>query len=348
MKRQNQAETTLCIRIELGDENLDVAACEELAERVVAEAMDCGLLGVVEESGAGVAPCASDVGAASSSDLRAPRSELLSASHFGAPQDASSISQKPCKVLLLYVLREQASALREIVASVVGTHGVVCAAQSVEDQDWSTYWARDFAPIEVSPQLVICPSFVACPTKAGQKRLTIDPGQAFGTGRHESTFLALQALDSLHAVLGSRTTVLDVGTGSGVLALAALLLGAGHATGFDIDPLSPPAAFENAQKNGLADRFEVFAGTHESLVRGRRYALVLANMLRTETEPLLEFIAERVAFDGRVVFSGLLASERERFTKSLAAVGLIVEREFVRADADGIEWLGLIVAPAVA
>lgn len=313
---QRASETTLCIRVELSSERLDAAACEELAERVVAEAMDGGLLGVVEEPVAGAAV-------------------------------ALSSSEKPCKVLLLYVSLAQASALREAVLSVVGAHGVVREPESVEEQDWSTYWSRDFAPIEVSPQLVICPSFVECPVKAGQKRLTIDPGQAFGTGRHESTFLALQALDAIHTALGPRTTLLDVGTGSGVLALAALLLGAGHATGFDIDPLSPPAALENAQKNGLAGRFEAFAGTHEALAPGRRYTIVLANMLRTETEPLLGFIAERVALDGRVVFSGLLASERERFTKSLGEVGLIVEREFVRADADGTEWLGLIAAPAV-
>lgn len=321
LRTKRKGETTVCIRLEFGAaalagaSALDAEACEALAERSVAEAMDCGLLGVVEES---------------------------------LPALASQPSEKPYKVLLLYLPVSQASALREAVLSVVGTHALVGEPEVVEDQDWSSYWSRDFAPIEISPRLVICPSFIECSQKSGQAQLTIDPGQAFGTGRHESTFLALQALDSLHATLGPRTTVLDVGTGSGVLALAALLLGAGSATGFDIDPLSPEAALENAQKNGLAERFEVFAGTHAALAPGIRYKIVLANMLRSETEPLLSFIAERTALDGCTVFSGLLASERERFARSLEAVGLMVEREFLRADADGTEWIALIAIPAVA
>src|SRR5207249_3755458 len=119
--------------------------------------------------------------------------------------------------------------------------------------------------IEVSERLRIRASFEPSPPRAGQRDLVIDPGQAFGTGGHESTRLALAWIDDLRGELGAPPGILDVGTGTGVLALAALALGARRAVACDVDPLAAAAARANARANGLAAQLDVFAGSPEAL-----------------------------------------------------------------------------------
>lgn len=215
-------------------------------------------------------------------------------------------------------------------------------AEPVAGDDWSEAWKAGLTAVEVSPRLRVRPSFVAEEPRAGRTELVIDPGQAFGTGGHESTRLALEALDRL-APLAARTRVLDVGAGTGVLALAALRLGAGRAVAFDLDPLAAPAVRENAANNALAAGVACFTGPIEALA-APPFDLVLANLLRSELLPVLGPIAERLAPGGRAVFSGLLALERAEFTNALAEHGLAVRGEHTRADASGAVWLALVTS----
>ena len=213
------------------------------------------------------------------------------------------------------------------------------AAEPVSTRDWSEAWKEGLEPVVVSPRLVVRPSFCE-PVVGSTAEVVIDPGQAFGTGGHASTRLALEWVDALAPTLpGAR--VLDAGCGSGVLALAALRLGAECALGFDLDPLAAAAARENARVNGLGGKLTLFTGPLDAL-EAPPFDLVLANMLSREFLPLAGALAERTRRGGAIVFSGLLASEREPVTRALAAAGLDTVDERSERDANDDEWLALL------
>ena len=117
---------------------------------------------------------------------------------------------------------------------------------SVDQEEWATAWQKYYHPIKVGKRVVICPEWEECDTAPDEVKVTLNPGMAFGTGTHETTALCLEALDELTQG-GER--VLDIGTGSGILAIAALKLGAACAEGVDIDPMCVRTAGENAALN---------------------------------------------------------------------------------------------------
>lgn len=241
--------------------------------------------------------------------------------------------------LRLYTVQERVAELRGALAAACGAQVTFGAAEPLSAVDWSQAWKDGLEPVIVSPRLVVRPSFCA-PVAGSAAEVVIDPGQAFGTGGHASTRLALEWVDALAPSLpGAR--VLDAGCGSGVLALAALRLGAQQALGFDLDPLAPAAALENAQANGLAGRLQVFTGPLDAL-SGPPFDLVLANMLSSEFLPLAAGLAAQTAAQGAVVFSGLLAEEREKVAAALAAAGLRVVEERGQRDPNGDLWLALL------
>jgi ribosomal protein L11 methyltransferase len=210
--------------------------------------------------------------------------------------------------------------------------------------DWSESWKRELGPIEISPALRVRPSFTPAPLPAGQRELLIDPGQAFGTGAHESTHLALEWVAALAPGLDAGVRVLDVGTGSGVLALAALCLSDARAVVFDLDPLAGSAARDNAAINGLADRFAGFTGPLGALRGGEHFELVVANLLASELRPIFDPLMERVAPAGRLVLSGLLVSECAPLLARSEAAGLRLEGERRREDGSGVAWASLCMA----
>ncbi|MAE93662.1 MAG: 50S ribosomal protein L11 methyltransferase [Deltaproteobacteria bacterium] len=211
----------------------------------------------------------------------------------------------------------------------------------VPEQTWSEAWKEGLEPIAISPRLVVTPSFRPVPARAGQRVLEIDPGQAFGTGGHASTRLALELLAALpeEALRGARA--LDVGCGTGVLALAALALGAGEAVALDLDPLATTASRENARRNGLEGSLRVFNGPVASLC-DEPFSLVLANMIRSELFPVLPELARRCAPGGLVVVSGLLLEEEERAVEALGELGLGIAMRLDRSDHLGDHWLGAV------
>ncbi len=241
--------------------------------------------------------------------------------------------------LLLYMPAGESRRVRAAVASVVpeGMEGPF----PVEATDWSARWKADLVPIVVSERLLVRPSFVAQRPAPGQHELVIDPGQAFGTGGHESTLLALEALDGLGDRLCDAPRVLDVGTGTGILALAALRLGAASAVGLDLDPLAAEAARHNAAVNGLSERLHLFTGPIDAVAE-LGFALVLANLLRRELLPLMDAIARRVDAGGRAVFAGLLARERSEIEAAARRVGLEPVAALQRDDANGERWVAIV------
>ena len=198
----------------------------------------------------------------------------------------------------------------------------------VPDRDWNAEWEASLRPIMVGP-FVIAPSWAEVDV-GGRTLLRIDPKMAFGTGYHETTRICLRLL----ARADVRGRVLDVGTGTGVLALAALSLGADGALGVDIDPWSVTNGAENAALNGLADRFEGREGSLDA-VPERDFDVVICNTIRSILLPLLPGLTVRAAPGAPLVVSGLLRSERDAALSAFADLGYHLADE-----ASENEWWG--------
>lgn len=175
--------------------------------------------------------------------------------------------------------------------------------EQLADRAWEREWLKDFKPMRFGRRLWVAPTHIDV-NEPDAVVLKLDPGLAFGTGTHETTALCLQWLDQ-QEIAGK--TVLDYGCGSGILAIAALLLGAGHADAFDIDPQAITATTDNAQHNAVSDR--LFA----SIVapRAGKYDIVLANILAEPLKELAGEICERLKDDGSLVLSGILSHQAE-------------------------------------
>jgi len=246
--------------------------------------------------------------------------------------------------LLLYAPAARADAVARAVTEALGARAALGAREAVPEHDWSARWRDGLAAVVISPRLAIRPSFVDFAPGPGQHVVVVDPGQAFGTGGHASTRLALGLLDAFAAARAPGWSVLDVGTGSGVLALAALGLGAARALGCDLDRVALGEARSNAGVNGLAGRLTLFAGTLDALGHAR-FDAVLANLLRRELAPLLPALARLVAPGGVVILSGLLLEERAGLEAALAREGLRVAQVREADDPAGDRWLGLTATP---
>ena len=216
-------------------------------------------------------------------------------------------------------------------------------AVPVPQLDWSQHWKRAHPAIAVSPRLLLRPSFDTTQPLPGQRVLTIDPGQVFGTGVHESTRLALECIDARAAELSAGSRVLDVGTGTGVLALAALSLGCGFACGLDVDPLAGEEARRNARRNDLSGQLVLFTGTPDALLPDARFELVVANMLWSEIQPLLPALALHMRVGGPLIVSGLQERQPAGLERAAAGLGLRVDLTRQRVDASGARWTALVM-----
>jgi len=200
------------------------------------------------------------------------------------------------------------------------------------DRAWEREWLKDFRPMRFGERLWICPGGMTPPPEATPAPVIVwlDPGLAFGTGTHATTALCLTWLDGA-ALAGAR--VLDVGCGSGILAVAALRLGAAHAHGLDIDPQALTATADNAARNEVTARLSIAAA---DAPRDAGYDAVLANILAEPLIALAAKIASACRAGGTIVLSGLLTAQTDAVTAAyLPWFDMEVPRE-----RDG--WVGLV------
>lgn len=181
-------------------------------------------------------------------------------------------------------------------------------------------WQEFFKPAQVSPRFWIHPPWDRPEVDA--LRIEIDPGMAFGTGTHETTRLCLRFIDALGDLQGQR--VFDVGTGSGVLVIGALMVGAESAYGLDYDPDAVREARRNAETNGVGDRARFEVGTLD--VADARYELVVANILPHVLLAMADALAASVAPRGKLILSGIPAGQHEDLVAAFEARGLVQER----------------------
>lgn len=191
------------------------------------------------------------------------------------------------------------------------------------DRDWEREWMDGFTPLKMGQRLWIVPSWHEAPEPEAVN-LLLDPGLAFGTGTHPTTALCLEWLDGL-AVAGEldAKAILDVGCGSGILAIAALRLGADRAVGTDIDPQALQASRDNAERNAIAEA-RLTLCYPEQLAEGP-FPVVVANILAGPLVELSPTIAGQVAPGGRLVLSGILAQQADEVLDAYAAQGLAME-----------------------
>ncbi|AOS96774.1 Ribosomal protein L11 methyltransferase [Microbulbifer aggregans] len=178
--------------------------------------------------------------------------------------------------------------------------------EQLEDKDWEREWMSHYKPIQCGEQLWICPSWCE-PPQPDAVNLMLDPGLAFGTGTHPTTFLCLQWL-SREPVEGK--SAIDFGCGSGILGIAALLLGASAARGTDIDPQALLASRENAARNGVApERFPVYLPEQ---MPDEPADIMLANILAGPLVELAPHLLALTRVGGRLCLSGVLASQADQ------------------------------------
>ncbi len=196
--------------------------------------------------------------------------------------------------------------------------GVELTARPFYEQDWSESWRQFFGVVETGGRIVVVPSWVEHEPGPDQIAIRLDPGQAFGTGHHETTRLCLRALED---AIRPGSSVLDVGTGSGILAIAAALLGASEVSGIDIDPVAVDVARQNAAENGLDGRLQLRAGTLKA-DHAVAYDVVVANINRDANVSLARAFGDVVKPGGMLIVSGFLAEDVGAVTGAMNAAGL--------------------------
>lgn len=190
------------------------------------------------------------------------------------------------------------------------------ASESVQQEDWETSWKKYYHPIEIGTRLAIAPTWEDYTSSRTVIRL--DPGMAFGTGTHETTALCLSVLDE--RVQGGER-MLDIGTGSGILAVGALMLGAREALGVDIDPMCVRTANENAARNGVEGSFTAAAGDLAAMASGT-YDIITANIVADAIIRLAPDVLPLLAPEGFFVASGILQERAQEVKTELEKAGL--------------------------
>ena len=219
---------------------------------------------------------------------------------------------------------------------VPGADEVTWGWERIEGEEWLDSWKKYFHPFSPSARLWITPTWEEVrPPKEGVETIRIDPGRAFGTGGHETTKLVLSLIDDL-LVRDPAPSMLDVGCGSGILSIAALLLGVGEVLAMDIDPNAVEVAGENAALNGVDGRLSLYSGDLRGI--DGKWPLVVANILYQIIMGLAPTLAEKTAPGGTLIISGLLSIEGEAALEIFGGLGFtLTERR------DLGEWCALVL-----
>lgn len=268
--------------------------------------------------------------------LPAHAEEFLAVALEGWPVLGCQVEDAGSDVDITVFLEEgNAGAVPAVTEGLIALGGSGLGTGHFAEQDWLAEYRRYAAPRALGRSFWVDPDPLGpTPPPPGRVHLIIEPRRAFGTGSHESTQLVLLMLEEL-PVAGRN--VLDVGTGSGILALAAMGLGAGRAVGFDIDLDAVFIARQTIAEQPGKPVVVLFAGPVTALRRGTGFDLVLANMIPNHFEPLLRDLRGLITAGGRLVLSGLMADQLASVEAELDRHGLAVERTRELG-----EWVALV------
>ncbi len=213
--------------------------------------------------------------------------------------------ENPTSEFISAITRQVSSYLNEL-ASIFQVEIPTLESAVLEDEDWGSNWKKHFSPFAIIPELIIKPTWEDYAPGAGEVVIEMDPGMAFGTGHHATTSLCMNFIRSI--VEKKPGKVLDVGTGTGILAMAAALFGAHDVLAIDNDPEAVSAAFENVSQNNLQQKIAVEITPLEELQGA--YSLVVANIIHDVLVLMVRDLTRLTAKGGALVLSGILQGEQ--------------------------------------
>jgi ribosomal protein L11 methyltransferase len=256
------------------------------------------------------------------------------ASNFLIEQDSPGIRQETVKgiagckrerLIAYYAKDREFQAIRKKIKRYLGS---ICKShrtdfkltvRTIREEKWAEAWKENFKPIEVTPRLVIKPPWENWPEKPGQIVIEIDPGMAFGTGTHPSTQMCLQFMEEVIPSFPGVPSVLDVGTGSGILSIAARKMGVKKITAIDIDPVAIGCARGNARANRAGGGIVFHLGSPEDLQAS--FDLVVANLLPQELLIVAPTLARLLAHSGKLIISGFLVNQKREMAAAFGKQG---------------------------
>lgn len=214
----------------------------------------------------------------------------------------------------------------------------IAEAVGVNDADWNENWKKYFKATEIGERLAIVPSWEKYDNKQNRTLLHIDPGAAFGTGTHATTSLCLEPLEKISA---EGKTTLDIGCGSGILAIASVLLGCESAVGVDIDAQSVKTAKENAEINGIENRTEFIVGDLAEKITDK-YDIVCANIVADVIIRLFDNVRDYMKADARLLISGIIDIRADEIERQAEKHGFKIIQRCVRENwhAYMLEYIG--------
>ena len=204
-----------------------------------------------------------------------------------------------------------------------------------ENMDWLSKWKEHIKPIKISQKLIIKPTWKKVEPKPGRIIIEIDPGMAFGTGSHASTMMCLKAADKLSRVIRGRS-ILDVGTGSGILAIAAAKFGAKKAVGLDIDPEALMVARKNVRLNNVIKKVKITAKPLEKIKK--LFSVAFANIIAEELIKIAHLLKARLTHNGFLILSGILQEIAEEVEVVYKKLGFRLFKTYTKG-----EWVCLVL-----
>ena len=216
--------------------------------------------------------------------------------------------------------------------------------ESIEADNWTEQWKSAFPPQRIGKRLVIAPTWDDIVPQPSEVFIRLDPGMAFGTGQHATTQLALELLE---IAIADTDVVADIGTGSGILSIAAAKLGAKRVDAVDLDETTIPIAQSNIQLNKVDSVIRLYQGDGLNALERQKYPLIIANILTKVLLPMIPRCPKFLEPGGRLILSGILATETQQIEAQLGANGFRVlevrqMKERSEATQSGENWVGIL------
>ena len=262
-------------------------------------------------------------------------------------------SNSPSVTLISYfptddLIGEQVQDLRDFLARLtqvgIDTHPAKVTLRSIEEDNWSEQWRSAFPPQKIGKGLVIAPTWDNIVPEPSEILIRLDPGMAFGTGQHATTQLALELLE---AAIKDSDVVADIGTGSGILGIAAAKLGAKRVDAVDLDATTIPIAQSNIQLNEVESVIRLYQGDGLNVLDKQKYPLIVANILTKVILPMIPRCPEFLEPAGRLILSGIMVQEASQVEAQLSENRFqVLEVRQLKESHDvaqtGENWVGIL------
>ena len=269
--------------------------------------------------------------------IRAGKRDLEILSNYVIEQGSPGVVLKSGRVDAFFLSSRRDAALKSQVERFVAARTAKARVEwnTVKSEDWEHSWKRFIKPARVGKNFWVTPPWLKAPKFRRRRIITIEPGMAFGTGTHATTRCCMEFLEVVAAKLAGKSwSVLDVGTGSGILAIASRILGATTIWAIDNDPVAVEVARDNLRLNGLANKV-VLSNKPLSSIK-RTFTVLVANLTAETILELADALEKRVAPGGYMVLSGILRSQAGAVLRSFADNFRLLERRGKR------EWVTLL------